>query len=74
VLCCNTFGLARMVTSLAGKSGQDSRHGPRAEGAEGRKKRQVMQGPLVYTPSQLPEQLLLLLCVQRRRPQVMHAT
>ncbi len=65
---------ARMVTSPAGKSGQASRHGPLAEGTEGRKKRQRMQGPLVYMPSQLPEQLLLLLCVQRTRLQVMHVT
>lgn len=65
---------ARMVISPAGKSGQASRHGLRAEGAEGRMKRQRMQGPLVYTPSQLPEQLLLLLCVQRTRPQVMRMT
>ena len=65
---------ARMVTSPAGKSGQAFRHGPLAEGAEGRKKRHAMQGPLVCMPSQLPEQLLLLLCVQRTRPQVMHMT
>ncbi len=65
---------ARMVTSPAGKSGQASRHGPLAEGAEGRKKRQVMQGPLVCMPSQLPEQPLLLLCAQRTRLQVMCMT
>ena len=64
---------ARMVISPAGKSGQASRHGPRAEGAEARK-RQRMQGPLVCMPSQLPEQLLLLLCVQRTRLQVMRMT
>ncbi len=62
---------ARMVISPAGKSGQASRRGPHAEGAEGRKKRQRMQGPLVYMPSQLPEQLPLLRCVQRTRLQVM---
>ena len=62
---------ARMVISPAGKSGQASRHGPPAEGAEGRKKRQAMPGPLVCMPSQLPEQLLLLLCAQRTRLQVM---
>lgn len=63
--------LARMVISPAGKSGQASRPGPRAEGAEGRKKRQRMQGPLVCMLSQLLEQLLLLLCAQRTRLQVM---